>query len=219
MAKSCGVDKTKTNFLRGSSGIAAFSEAGSVHSCRKNGRPGSRRTPCRLTRARRPSSLAGPESCAKCSHHVPPPDSTMARQYDRSHESSLQHAQHGESSDDVQGFPVLELHQERTPGVYGWSIALMFQPFDPGIGQRPCECDLMLSCSKFLTTAEYAPKLRARLEREEELIADARLRGWPREAERHEGTQRRIRQLLDDLEMKPGTSVNGTANLRSGRGI
>ncbi|MCW2763789.1 MAG: putative transposase [Marmoricola sp.] len=57
----------------------------------------------------------------------------------------------------------------------------------------------MLSCPKFLTTTEYVPKLRTRLEREEELITDARTRGWPREVERHQATQRRIRQLLADL--------------------
>ncbi len=66
--------------------------------------------------------------------------------------------------------------------------------------EGPCECELMLSCPKFLTTTGYAPKLRARLEREEELIIDAEVRGWPREVERHQATQRRIRQLLSDLD-------------------
>jgi len=47
----------------------------------------------------------------------------------------------------------------------------------------PCECELMLSCSKFLTTSDCAPKLRARLAREEELITDAQTRGWPREVD------------------------------------
>jgi hypothetical protein len=61
----------------------------------------------------------------------------------------------------------------------------------------------MLTCPKFLTTTEYAPKLRARLEREEELITDAEVRGWPREAERHQATQRRITQLLSDLDEQP----------------
>jgi len=70
--------------------------------------------------------------------------------------------------------------------------------------EGPCECELMLSCPKFLTTTEYAPKLQARLEREEELITDAVVRGWPREAERHQATQRRIRQLLNDLDEQPG---------------
>ena len=45
--------------------------------------------------------------------------------------------------------------------------------------EGPCECELMLSCPKFLTTSDYAPKLRARLAREEELITDAHTRGWP----------------------------------------
>lgn len=66
--------------------------------------------------------------------------------------------------------------------------------------EGPCECELMLSCPKFLTTSEYAPRLRARLEREEALITDAEVRGWSREVERHQATQRRIKQLLSDLD-------------------
>jgi hypothetical protein len=31
---------------------------------------------------------------------------------------------------------------------------------------KPCECDLYLRCSKFFTTSEYAPRLRARMARE-----------------------------------------------------
>lgn len=69
--------------------------------------------------------------------------------------------------------------------------------------EGPCECELMLTCPKFLTTSEYAPKLRTRLAREEELVTDADFRGWPREVERHKATQRRIRQLLSDLEEQP----------------
>lgn len=73
--------------------------------------------------------------------------------------------------------------------------------------EGPCECELMLTCPKFLTTSEYVPRLRARLGREEELIADAQLRGWPREVERHEATQRRITELLDDLDADPNHTV------------
>jgi integrase len=69
--------------------------------------------------------------------------------------------------------------------------------------EGPCECELMLACPKFLTTTEYAPKLRTRLEREEELITDAQARGWPREVERHQATQRRIKQLLNDMNELP----------------
>ncbi len=69
--------------------------------------------------------------------------------------------------------------------------------------EGPCECDLVLNCPKFLTTSEYTPRLQARLDREDELIADARERGWEREIERHQATQRRIRQLLADLN-EPG---------------
>ena len=69
--------------------------------------------------------------------------------------------------------------------------------------EGPCECDLVLSCSKFLTTSHYAPRLRARLTVEQQLIDDATDRGWPREIERHEATKRRIEQLLIDLDQQP----------------
>ena len=66
--------------------------------------------------------------------------------------------------------------------------------------EGPCECDLALTCPKFLTTSEYAPRLRARKETEEILIADARTRGWEREVERHEATRRRLTMLLAEIE-------------------
>jgi hypothetical protein len=65
--------------------------------------------------------------------------------------------------------------------------------------EGPCECDLVLTCSKFLTTSDYAPRLRARLGVEQQLIDDATARGWPREIERHKATRRRLKQLLHDL--------------------
>lgn len=72
--------------------------------------------------------------------------------------------------------------------------------------EGPCECELMLTCPKFLTTSESVPRLRARLEREEDLITDAQVRGWSREVERHEATQRRIKSLLNDLEGDPSVT-------------
>jgi hypothetical protein len=51
----------------------------------------------------------------------------------------------------------------------------------------------------FLTTSEYTPRLRARLDRENQLIADAQQRGWHREVERHQATKRRLEQLLHEL--------------------
>jgi len=66
--------------------------------------------------------------------------------------------------------------------------------------EGPCECDLVLTCSKFLTTNDYAPRLRARLMVEQQLIDDATARGWPREIDRHEASKRRIEQLIADLE-------------------
>ena len=67
----------------------------------------------------------------------------------------------------------------------------------------PCECDLVLTCSKFLTTSDYAPRLRARLSVEQQLIEDATTRGWQREVERHAATRSRIVGLLDDLSQPP----------------
>ncbi|MGE3662854.1 MAG: tyrosine-type recombinase/integrase [Pseudonocardia sp.] len=65
--------------------------------------------------------------------------------------------------------------------------------------EGPCECDLYLTCSKFVTTPDYTPRLRTRLRTEEQLICDAEARGWDREAERHRRTARRIQELLDEL--------------------
>jgi len=65
--------------------------------------------------------------------------------------------------------------------------------------EGPCECDLMLTCSKFLTTSNYTPRLTARLRVEQQLIDDADARGRPREVERHQATRRRLLQLLEQL--------------------
>jgi hypothetical protein len=58
----------------------------------------------------------------------------------------------------------------------------------------------VLSCSKFLTTSDYTPWLRARLAVEQQLIDNATARGWQREMERHTATKKRIHQLLEDLD-------------------
>ena len=65
--------------------------------------------------------------------------------------------------------------------------------------EGPCECDLYLTCAKFVTTGEYAPRLRARLEVEQQLVQDADEHGWAREAERHTAIARRLTGLLTDL--------------------
>jgi hypothetical protein len=65
--------------------------------------------------------------------------------------------------------------------------------------EGPCECDLYLTCAKFVTTSEYAPRLRTRRQREIELIEDAASHGWEREIERHRSTVNRIEQLLTEL--------------------
>jgi site-specific recombinase XerD len=58
--------------------------------------------------------------------------------------------------------------------------------------EGPCECDLYLNCAKFVTTSDYAPRLRARRLRELELIGDAVRKGWKREAERHRCAAKRV---------------------------
>lgn len=69
--------------------------------------------------------------------------------------------------------------------------------------EGPCECDLYLTCSKFLTTPDYAPRLHARLDVEQQLIDDARTRGWDREVERHHRIAAKLRALLDELGQPP----------------
>jgi integrase len=65
--------------------------------------------------------------------------------------------------------------------------------------EGPCECDLYLTCAKFVTTPDYAPRLRERRSRENLLIEDAEVKGFAREAERHRCVRQRIDQLLVDL--------------------
>ena len=65
--------------------------------------------------------------------------------------------------------------------------------------EGPCECDLALTCAKFVTTRAYAPRLRRRRGLELELAEDAAARGWSREVERHRCTAERIERYLADL--------------------
>lgn len=71
--------------------------------------------------------------------------------------------------------------------------------------EGPCECELYLTCAKFVTTPAYAPRLRRRRRVEQELVEDARQHGWQREVERHQCTVRRIEQLLTEL----GETIDG----------
>jgi integrase len=75
--------------------------------------------------------------------------------------------------------------------------------------EGPCECDLYLTCAKFVTTPQYAPRLRERLCLERQLADDARERGWEREADRHERVADRLRGLLSDLG-EPGDTPEDT---------
>jgi hypothetical protein len=65
--------------------------------------------------------------------------------------------------------------------------------------EGPCECDLYLTCAKFVTTPAYAPRLRERHELELTLAEDARKREWSQEIQRHRGVAKRIECLLADL--------------------
>lgn len=65
--------------------------------------------------------------------------------------------------------------------------------------EGPCECELYLTCARFVTTPAYAGRLRERRHVEMGLVEDARCRGWPREVDRHRATIARIEVLLGDL--------------------
>jgi len=66
-------------------------------------------------------------------------------------------------------------------------------------GEGPCECDLFFTCSRFVTTPAYAPRLRERHALELSLADDARSRGWPREIERHRCIASRVEKLLAEM--------------------
>ncbi|MGP3963422.1 DUF4158 domain-containing protein [Nonomuraea sp. 3N208] len=84
--------------------------------------------------------------------------------------------------------------------------------------EGPCECDLYLTCAKFVTTPEYAPRLRARLEVEQQLIQDADERGWTREVERHQAVVRRLEALLAELGQSPILTIPPPADTGDQRG-
>jgi integrase len=94
---------------------------------------------------------------------------------------------------------------ELSPGAIDW-LRTNFLKTELELGhclrlpsEGPCECDLYLSCSRFVTTPAYVPRLRERHRLEVSLADDARERSWPREVERHCSVARRIEQLLTDL--------------------
>lgn len=98
------------------------------------------------------------------------------------------------------------LHHTMDPGAVHW-LQTNFLKTELELGhclrlpaEGPCECDLVLTCPKFITSTEYIPRLQDRLLREGELITDAQNRGWTREIERHTCTQQRIAGLLRELE-------------------
>jgi hypothetical protein len=71
--------------------------------------------------------------------------------------------------------------------------------------EGPCECDLFFTCSRFVTTAAYTPRLRERHQLELALAEDARKRGWRHEIERHRCIAIRIEMLLGELGLDLST--------------
>lgn len=69
--------------------------------------------------------------------------------------------------------------------------------------EGPCECDLYLTCSRFVTTPAYASRLRERRTLELALAEDAGKHGWPHEVDRHRCVAGRIERLLSDMELSP----------------
>jgi len=125
-------------------------------------------------------------------------DPAIRRQYDQALGTGDQIRLAGQAADD------LRAHRLDPDAVHWLQTNFLKTELELGHCLRlpqegPCECDLVLTCPKFVTTSEYEPRLRARLTVEQQLIDDAVTRRWQREAERHECTRRRIEQLLNDL--------------------
>ncbi|MEW1813422.1 site-specific integrase [Pseudarthrobacter phenanthrenivorans] len=76
--------------------------------------------------------------------------------------------------------------------------------------EGPCECDLYLSCSKFVTSSEYLPRLRDAAATQARLIDDAREHGWLREVERHQRRLSKIHQLISELEGSASSEPRST---------
>lgn len=71
--------------------------------------------------------------------------------------------------------------------------------------EGPCECDLYLFCSRFVTTRDKAPRLRERRRAERDLVRQAQAHGWESEVRRHERLAQRCAELLTQL----GEPLNG----------
>ena len=85
--------------------------------------------------------------------------------------------------------------------------------------EGPCECDLCLTCAKFVTTLQYEPRLRERLCLGRQLADDAHERRWSREVERHGGPSRGSRrfsmtwasrtEMTNDIDGPRGLAASG----------
>jgi len=69
--------------------------------------------------------------------------------------------------------------------------------------EGPCECELFLTCSRFVTTPAYAPRPRERHRLELALVENAGMRGWLRDIEQHRCIAARIERLLADMGVHP----------------
>src|SRR5207245_8249117 len=65
--------------------------------------------------------------------------------------------------------------------------------------EGPCECELYLTCTKFVTTPQYAPRLRRRRHIQQALTHDAAAHGWLRDIERYQCTIVLLERLLHAL--------------------
>jgi hypothetical protein len=69
-----------------------------------------------------------------------------------------------------------------------------------GASRRSREREPAHIAAQFITTPEYAARLRRRHRLELELAEDAASRGWSHKVERHSNTARRISQLLCEMQ-------------------
>lgn len=65
--------------------------------------------------------------------------------------------------------------------------------------EGPCECDLYLYCSRFITSPDRAPRLRGRRQMELTLAEQAQVAGDVKEAERHRQYALRFERYLHDM--------------------
>jgi hypothetical protein len=83
--------------------------------------------------------------------------------------------------------------------------------------EGPCECDIYLSCAKFITTPAYVPRLKERRRLERVLADHAAARSWTQEQGRHLAVARVLTNSCETLavqnEPKAGRNDDPRKNL------